>query len=232
MVQVVRVVTIQFNHEWTQINTNGNRRLPDFHSAEIGSPGRDRSRGRSTLSSVLPIRVPGNSQSFNRYSYVINNPLSLTDPSGFLFSGLRKGFGKAAPYVRIGIIIYSSYLVGNAAGNWYGGTNAAVFGGAVGGAYAAVLSRGNVIRGALTGAAFGYVGHGAGIEDEGLKMLAHGVVGGLGNRLDGQKFSQGFIAAFAGEAITLNTKGILNGFWGGLVKASVAGGIGSELGGG
>jgi uncharacterized protein RhaS with RHS repeats len=29
--------------------------------------------------------VPGalNSQAFNRYSYVLNNPLSLTDPSGF-----------------------------------------------------------------------------------------------------------------------------------------------------
>jgi hypothetical protein len=29
------------------------------------------------------IQAPGNAQSHNRYSYVMNNPLSLTDPSGF-----------------------------------------------------------------------------------------------------------------------------------------------------
>ncbi|MBK8186090.1 MAG: RHS repeat-associated core domain-containing protein [Cellvibrio sp.] len=42
-------------------------------------------------------------QSYNRYSYVVNNPLNKTDPSGFLFSdlkkfappGLRKGYKKA-----------------------------------------------------------------------------------------------------------------------------------------
>jgi RHS repeat-associated protein len=31
------------------------------------------------------IQAPKNSQNYNRYSYVINNPLSLTDPSGFSF---------------------------------------------------------------------------------------------------------------------------------------------------
>ena len=31
------------------------------------------------------IQAPKNSQSLNRYSYVVNNPLSYTDPSGFNF---------------------------------------------------------------------------------------------------------------------------------------------------
>jgi RHS repeat-associated protein len=30
------------------------------------------------------IQFPGNSQSFNGYSYCLNNPLSYTDPSGML----------------------------------------------------------------------------------------------------------------------------------------------------
>ena len=31
------------------------------------------------------IQAPGNLQNYNRYSYVMNNPLNLTDPSGFSF---------------------------------------------------------------------------------------------------------------------------------------------------
>jgi hypothetical protein len=38
--------------------------------------------GRMLSSDVL-VQDPGSLQSFNRYSYVANNPLSLTDPSGF-----------------------------------------------------------------------------------------------------------------------------------------------------
>jgi len=34
------------------------------------------------------IQEPNNLQSFNRYSYVWNNPLSKTDPSGFVTEGL------------------------------------------------------------------------------------------------------------------------------------------------
>ena len=40
------------------------------------------------------IQAPDFSQSLNRYSYVLNNPLSLTDPSGFFFKKLFKAIGK------------------------------------------------------------------------------------------------------------------------------------------
>ncbi|WP_083698047.1 RHS repeat-associated core domain-containing protein [Shewanella sp. UCD-KL21] len=36
------------------------------------------------------IQTPTNSQNYNRYSYVLNNPLSYTDRSGYFF----KKFGK------------------------------------------------------------------------------------------------------------------------------------------
>ncbi|RUO18001.1 hypothetical protein CWE08_12090 [Aliidiomarina iranensis] len=41
------------------------------------------------------VQSPSNSQNFNRYSYVLNNPLSYTDPSGYLFKKL------ASPFKRV-----------------------------------------------------------------------------------------------------------------------------------
>jgi hypothetical protein len=39
---------------------------------------------------------PNNTQSYNRYSYVVNNPLTLTDPSGFCYTGAP--LAKCLPY--------------------------------------------------------------------------------------------------------------------------------------
>ena len=41
------------------------------------------------------IQAPKNSQNYNRYSYVLNNPLSYTDPSGYFFKSLFKKLNKA-----------------------------------------------------------------------------------------------------------------------------------------
>ena len=40
------------------------------------------------------VQAPDTLQSWNRYSYVLNNPLSLTDPSGFFFSSLFRSIGR------------------------------------------------------------------------------------------------------------------------------------------
>lgn len=36
------------------------------------------------------VQAPNNSQNYNRYSYVLNNPMSYTDPSGYFFKKLLK----------------------------------------------------------------------------------------------------------------------------------------------
>ncbi len=41
-----------------------------------------------------------NSQSLNRYSYVLNNPLSLVDPSGYFFSWFKKLFKKILKIIK------------------------------------------------------------------------------------------------------------------------------------
>ena len=40
------------------------------------------------------VQEPGNLESWNRYSYVVNNPLSLTDPTGFFFKKLFSSIGR------------------------------------------------------------------------------------------------------------------------------------------
>ncbi len=37
------------------------------------------------------LNSPNNIQNFNRYNYVMNNPLNYTDPSGNIFLGLIRG---------------------------------------------------------------------------------------------------------------------------------------------
>ncbi|EPJ48893.1 MAG: hypothetical protein OFPI_27180 [Osedax symbiont Rs2] len=49
------------------------------------------------LSADRHIQSPFNSQSFNRYSYVINNPLKYTDPTGWLFDANGNYFGENSP---------------------------------------------------------------------------------------------------------------------------------------
>ncbi len=51
------------------------------------------------LSADLVVQAPGSLQSYNRYSYVMNNPLTLVDPSGFIFGtplSLREYTGAVA----------------------------------------------------------------------------------------------------------------------------------------
>ena len=50
------------------------------------------------------VQAPGNSQSYNRYSYCINNPLSLTDPTGYswlssAWNAITHAVGKAGAWV-------------------------------------------------------------------------------------------------------------------------------------
>jgi RHS repeat-associated protein len=44
------------------------------------------------------VQIPEYSQNFNRYSYVLNNPLNATDPSGFSF--LSKFFSKVGSWIK------------------------------------------------------------------------------------------------------------------------------------
>jgi len=159
------------------------------------------------------IQAPNDSQSYNRYAYVRNNPLTLTDPSGY--SWLSKAWKKIKPFIGVIIVAVASfYCAGTCtAGMW------AAIGGTAGGVSAAV-NGGNIVTGALMGAFT------AGAAQYG--MVASAVAGGIASKVQGGKFGHGFWAAGVGAAIG----GGYGKGWAKVVTAAVVGGTISKLTGG
>ncbi len=188
------------------------------------------------------IQFPENTQSYNRYSYVLNNPLSHTDPSGFgLGSWLKRQFGKFVRWfdrnwravVSIGITVFT------------GGVGA-TFGQAFWGGFAAgLITSGGDIRagfiGGFTAGAFYGVGKIPGVGNapflqagHAKKVLLHGSIGGVSSALRGGKFQHGFLSAgssaFAAPWIAGNIR--QGDYVGQVTAAAVVGGTAAELGGG
>ena len=149
-----------------------------------------------------------NTQSLNRYSYVLNNPLNATDPTGFfldkLFKSLNKLFGKLAPF--IGLILLAIPGVGAwAAASWQ---NAFTFGFWTGGISSGSLR--GAISGGLSGAAFYGIGQkftetSGFFKEGGLGHIgSHATAGGVFSVLDGGKFGHGFFSAGLTKAANIN----------------------------
>jgi RHS repeat-associated protein len=103
------------------------------------------------LSADTMIPYMYNTQSFNRYSYVRNNPLKYIDPSGHWgFSSITKAFKKVVnvvkKYAKVIVIAVAAYYTGGAALAWMGttaataGVGAMMVAGAAGGFVAGALS--------------------------------------------------------------------------------------------
>lgn len=163
-----------------------------------------------------PMTGPGN-QSLNRYSYVVNNPLSLTDPSGYswwhtldriagwitfgpFFPSVQNDYYAtlANPYVRMAGAIVASYFTFGAV---YGAFSAEFVAG-TGGAIAA---------GATAGAASGFVG--AAIQTRSFQMAWRGALAGA---------IAGEIVGYYGKVQSLQRVGV----------ETIAGGVESKIQGG
>ena len=182
----------------------GHEQIANFGLIHMGGRLYDPTLGRF-LSADPFIQAPENSQNLDRYSYVLNNPMSYTDPSGYLFKKIGswiKDNWRSLASIAISIFLPAAGFMVNA----FGGAS-----GLVSGALAGYVGSGS-LEGALLGA-FSALGHGlaGGIEHGWGNVLANGVVGGLAAVPTGRGFGHGFRAAgasaFAKHAFEINDIG-------------------------
>ncbi len=213
------------------------------------------------LSADPHIQNPYSSQSYNRYSYVLNNPLKYTDPSGYfsigkIFKGIKKAAKSVVKFVKkywrpivaiaaaaftggatLGLLGYSSVAAAMNAGAW----GALMASGAAAGFVNGAIMSGS-LKGALKGALYGGISAGIagyiGANIGGFAgHLAHGITqGGLSEAFGGD-FKSGFIGAFVGHFAGAELISQIGGTSLGAIAArttiaAVAGGIGAKLGGG
>ena len=189
-----------------------------------------------------------NGQSLNRYTYVNNNPLSYTDPSGYFIKGLFKGIKKAfkavvgfikdfwRPLLAIAVSIALIHALPVAFPILGEGVIGPLAVHGIAGGVSNVIVTGKPKsflvgfgRGVVSAGVGSFVG-GAGASGIAGRALAHGVSGGAFAEVTGGDFGPGFLAGAAGSL-----GGEINvgeSVWAGTAVASVTGGTASVLGGG
>ncbi|MBI5918075.1 MAG: RHS repeat-associated core domain-containing protein, partial [Nitrosomonadales bacterium] len=164
------------------------------------------------VSADMHIQSPDNLQSYNRYSYVWNNPLNSTDPSGYF-----RLFGiNITPRLVIAVAVawYVGPMISNSLFSSVMGSaltsgaaittgqvmatyavTSAIGGAAAGFASSMVMTGGNVdasLNGALTGAIFGAANAASVNMSSFSRGMVNAFAGGIASRVQGQSFGTGF----------------------------------------
>lgn len=167
------------------------------------------------------IDYPENLQSYNRYSYVLNNPLSFTDPSGYgIFSKIWKGITNVVksvvnfvkenwkPLVTLAVQITATYFFGPEVGGFAKNFTATLLNN--GGLVDAFKSgiRGAIVNSfseGLNSRFDNYLGKLSENESYfelakyyGIKVIGHGTIQGTIEKVTGGQFQSGFIDGAGG----------------------------------
>lgn len=190
---------------------------------------------RRFLNADEHIQDPYNTQNYNKYGYVLNNPLMFNDPSGEFFQFLGIGIALWKAIIIGAYIGFTAYIVTTAVTNQgvslAGGLKAIFFGAASGAVTFGVGSIFSNTAGAVTQFAKS-LGDAAVVA----KAVVHGIAQGTLSLMQGGEFKQSF---FAGALGSLGTSAfgalpgtIANSTIGNIAFGALTGGIASELTGG
>jgi len=171
------------------------------------------------------VQAPDNSQSLNRYSYVLNNPLSYTDPSGFFFKSLLSSVfqtvftiaGCSVP----GANVVTCFTTATMVSGMTGAANDQPFLNAV---------RDGAISG-VTAVAFMQVGAAvrAGHISPEAGVVLHGAVGAGAAAARGGDPLAGFAAAVLTKSFTLGAEGFLDQINNDAIESLIAGAVGGTI---
>ncbi len=207
----------------------GHEMVNDFEVIHMGGRTYNPTLGRFMQADPF-IQAPGNLQSYNRYAYVQNNPMSYTDPSGYFLKKLMQVTGVTAAMKFLannaflnGIVMAALNFIPGCQG-WCSAAFAAVQ------SYAVTGSLGGALRAGL----FAYVGTGVGaLGNFGgfAGFVASGIAGGALSVLQGGKFGHGFVSAGLGASLGGLGGRVGNPFGQVLVSAVIGGTISKVTGG-
>lgn len=182
--------TVALNSIGLQRGYTGHEMLPEFGIINMNGRLYDPALGRF-FSPDNYVQLPGFSQSYNRYSYCLNNPLKYTDPSGEFIEFIAFGLFNVA----------SSMMQAAANGDniWKAGLMGALSSGAAFGIGQAFLSTGFIGK-AIQG--WSPLGR------ELLRAGAHGLSGGLLSMLGGGNFGSGLASGAMSSGLGAYAKGL------------------------
>jgi RHS repeat-associated protein len=178
----------------------------------------------------IVVQSPSDTQSYNRYSYLTNNPLNGTDPSGYF--GTKDLVGTAVYVVASYFVTpaVAGALAGGAQSAAYGGDAAAIVAGAAWGAFSSAAFAG--LNGSQT-FGWGTVGQ---YGQHALNIAANSLLGGGIALAQGGNFGHGFISAGVGAVGNglMNTPGPfqVSDPVARVIASAIVGGTASELSGG
>ena len=151
----------EFNSQETRKGYTGHEMVDASNLIHMGGRIYDPFTARF-LNADIHVQAPNLTQSYNRYAYVLNNPMNYTDPSGY--SWLSKNWRSVA---SVAIAVFAPYAAGYLQTGLFAATKLtigqAVFTGMVSGG----IGSGS-LRGALTGGLSAGLMHGVGSHFEGV----------------------------------------------------------------
>ncbi|MGE8555280.1 MAG: RHS repeat-associated core domain-containing protein [Chryseobacterium jejuense] len=190
---------------------------------------------RRFLNADEHIQDPYNTQNYNKYGYVLNNPLMFNDPSGEFFQFLGIGIALWKAIIIGAYIGFTSYIVTAAVTNQgvsLAGGLKAIFWGAA--SSAATFGIGSIFS--TTAGVATQFAKSLGDMAVVAKAVVHGVAQGTLSLMQGDGFNNSF---FSGALGSLGASGFgaiagefANSTIGTIAFGALAGGIGSELSGG